>query len=60
MALLVLTASFLFARIPIPNTAKSLPTAQQVMDRYVTALGGRESIFEPKSMTVRGTFEVSV
>jgi hypothetical protein len=59
MALLVLTASVLFSQDSDSNTAKSLPTAQQVMDRYVTALGGRDSIFEHKSMTVRGTFEVS-
>lgn len=36
-----------------------VPTAQQVMDRYVIALGGRDSVFEHRSMTVRGRFEAS-
>jgi hypothetical protein len=36
--------------------AKPLPTAQQVMDHYVNALGGRDSIFKHKAMTVRGKF----
>ena len=59
MALLVLTPSVLFRQDSDSNTAKSLPTAQQGMARYVTALGGPDSIFEHQSMTVRGTFVVS-
>ena len=37
----------------------ALPTVQQVMDRYVAALGGRDAIFRHKSMTVHGKFEIS-
>jgi hypothetical protein len=38
-------------------TSSALPTVQQVMDRYIKALGGRDAIFRHKSMTVRGTVE---
>jgi hypothetical protein len=41
------------------SKAKPLPTVQQVMDRNVSALGGRDAILKHKSMTVRGKFEVS-
>lgn len=37
---------------------QALPTVQQVMDRYVLALGGRDVIFKHKSMTVREKLEV--
>jgi len=37
----------------------ALPKVQQVMERYVKALGGRDAIFKHKAMTVRGTFELS-
>jgi hypothetical protein len=57
VSLVALVASVLFSQDSTP--AKSLPTAQQVMDRYVTALGGRDSIFRHKAMTVRGNFELS-
>ena len=40
------------------SKAKPLPTVQQVMDRYVTALGGHDAIFKHKSMTVHGKFLV--
>jgi len=35
-----------------------LPTVQQVMDRYVSALGGHDAIFRHKSMTIREKLEV--
>jgi hypothetical protein len=57
VALLGLTASALCAQ-DAPK-ATSLPTVQQVMDHYVSALGGHDVIFKHKSMTVRGKFEVS-
>src|SRR5208282_3819322 len=38
--------------------ARSLPTVQQVMDHYVSAIGGHDAISKPKSMTVRGKFLV--
>ncbi len=57
MALLAVTTSVLSGQ----DSSKTgpLPTVQQVMDRYVSALGGRDAIFKHKSMTVRGTFEIS-
>lgn len=44
-----------------PKTPKTepLPTVQQVMDRYVHALGGREVILSHKSMTVQTKLAVS-
>jgi len=42
----------------LPN-ARPLPSVQQVMNSYVSALGGRAAIFKHKSMTVRGTIEIS-
>jgi len=40
------------------SKTQPLPTVQQVMDRYVRALGGRDAIFKHKSMTVRTKLEV--
>ena len=57
MATLALTPSALSGQ-DSPK-AKPLPTVQQVVARYVTALGGRDAIFKHKSMTVRGKFVVS-
>ncbi len=56
-ALLILMSAALNGQNSSP--AKPLPTVQQVMDRYVAALGGRDAIFKHKSMTVRGKFEPS-
>jgi zinc protease len=39
--------------------AGALPTVQQVMDKYVAALGGRDAMHKHKSMTVHGSFDVS-
>lgn len=36
---------------------KALPSVQEVMDRYVAALGGRAAIFKHKAMTVHEKFE---
>lgn len=36
--------------------ATPLPSVQQVMDHYVSAMGGHEAIFKAKSMTIRGKF----
>jgi hypothetical protein len=41
-----------------PKTSP-LPTVEEVMDHYVTALGGHDVIFKHKSMTIRGQFELS-
>ena len=56
-AFLLITASLLCSQES--SKPKPLPTVQQVMDRYVRALGGHDAIFKHKSMTVRGKFEVS-
>ena len=42
-----------------PSKSTDLPTAQQVMDQYVKALGGHDAIFRHASMTVHGKFELS-
>jgi hypothetical protein len=46
-----------FAGQDSPKT-QPLPTVQQVMDRYVNALGGRDAIFKHKAMTVREKLEI--
>ena len=57
VALLLL---FVSRRHREPTAASApLPAVQEVMDRYVRALGGRDAIFEHTSMTIRGTFELS-
>ncbi len=56
VTLLVLTSSILAAQDS--SKAKPLPSVQQVMDRYVSALGGHDAIYKHKSMTVRGKFEI--
>jgi len=56
-AFLVLTRAVLCSQ-DSPKT-KPLPTVNEVMDHYVTALGGRDAIFKHKSMTIRGKFELS-
>src|SRR5580693_8041908 len=38
---------------------KPLTSVEEVMDHYVTALGGHDAIFKHKSMTIRGKFELS-
>ena len=57
IACILLAASSLSAQDA--SKAKPLPTVQQVMDRYVTAIGGHDAIFKHKSMTVHGKYEVS-
>jgi hypothetical protein len=37
-----------------------LPAAQSVLERYVTATGGRESLLRHKSITVHGRYEVPI
>ncbi len=40
------------------QTKEKLPTAQEVLDRYVEVTGGREALLRYKSMTVHGHLEV--
>jgi hypothetical protein len=50
---------------PKPETAKSdvkpaagLPSADEIIERYVKALGGKEAIEKTTSRTAKGTFEI--
>jgi len=54
--LLLIASPLLGQNAPKPGP---LPTVQQVMEHYVEAMGGRDAIFQHKSMTVRGKTEVS-
>jgi hypothetical protein len=56
-AFTALTASILLSQDS--SAPKPMPSPRQVMDHYVSALGGRDAIFKHKSMTVHGKFEVS-
>src|SRR5215471_6332694 len=49
-------AVFLFTACAWPQAAQ-LTTAQQVLDRYIQALGGERAIANVQSMTVRGEAE---
>ncbi len=45
--------------IPVSaQTTEKLPTAQEVLDRYVEVTGGREALLRYKSMTVHGRVQV--
>lgn len=57
IAFLALTRAVLRSQ-DSPKTSP-LPTVKEVMDHYVTALGGHDVIFKHKSMTIRGQFELS-
>jgi hypothetical protein len=57
VAFLALAASFACSQDS--SQPKPMPTVGQVMDHYVSALGGHDAIFRHKSMTVRGKFVVS-
>ena len=57
IAFLALTGAVLRSQ-DSPKTSP-LPTVKEVMDHYVTALGGHDVIFKHKSMTIRGQFELS-
>lgn len=51
LALLFLASSAICAQSP--SQPAPLPTAQQVLDRFVVAQGGHDAIFRHRSMTVR-------
>src|SRR5579862_1099163 len=57
-AFLIFLAAATFAAassIPaFPQASEKLPTTQQVLDRYVTATGGRDALLRYKSMTMHG------
>jgi hypothetical protein len=59
LALLALSGVFAGGQLRAQGQAgPALPTTQQVMERYVKALGGREAIFKHKSMTIREKLQV--
>jgi hypothetical protein len=49
-------AFLIFAMVPavLAQTKEKLPTAQEVLDRYVEVTGGREALLRHKSMTMHG------
>jgi hypothetical protein len=57
---IVSVLAVMMASLAGQNSAKTqpLPTVQQVMDRYVKALGGHDAIFKHKSMTIREKLNV--
>lgn len=44
------------ALAPAPAAAQQLPPAQQLVQRYLDAVGGREAMLAPRSTRTRGTF----
>jgi len=58
-AILLASALAIGTAMTQDSQSPSLPTVQQVMDRYVVALGGRDAILKHNSMTIREKLEVS-
>lgn len=52
----VLLAAALLAALPA--AAQDLPPADQLVDRYVEAIGGREAVLRPQTTRMTGTFEM--
>jgi len=46
------------ALAPAPAAAQQLPPAQQLVQRYLDAVGGREALLAPRTTLTRGTFEM--
>ncbi|MGH7505583.1 MAG: hypothetical protein ACRELX_08015 [Longimicrobiales bacterium] len=44
--------------LPAVAPAQSLPSAQQLVDRHVEAIGGREAVLAPQSMLSKGQFSI--
>lgn len=63
VALWLAVAIPIFAQNPAPqggdkNPAAGMPTAEQIVERYVQALGGRAAIERVSSQVSKGTFEI--
>jgi len=57
--ILVLTFLLLAKALPVAaQTKEKLPAAQQVLDRYVEVMGGKEALLRHSSMTVHGRYQV--
>lgn len=46
------------ALAPAAASAQQLPPAQQLVQRYVQAIGGRDALLAPRTTRTRGTFEM--
>ena len=46
------------ALAPAPAAAQQLPPAQQLVQRYLEAVGGRDALLAPRTTRTRGTFEM--
>jgi len=47
------------AKPPADSKAAALPTADQIIDKYVAAIGGKAAIEKQTSRVVKGTFEIA-
>lgn len=56
LAVALTTPSFSNRAFPKPDRCSSM---QEVMDHFVSAIGGRDAIFKHRSMTVHGKFLLS-
>ena len=62
-AVLLATAAVAFGQVPSPAkpaapAAPKLPTTQEILDKYVKAMGGRDAIMKVKSWKSTGSVEV--
>ena len=57
--ILCLAASAAFGQAAKPAAPAKLPTTQEILAKYVKAIGGREAMEKVKSWTMRGTVEIS-
>jgi hypothetical protein len=46
------------ALAPAPAAAQQLPPAEQLVERYLQAVGGRDALLAPRTTRTRGTFEM--
>src|SRR5215213_3535856 len=62
LAMVLVSAIAAFSQSPAPAKPAStvkLPTAQEVLDKYVKAIGGRDAILKIKSWKSSGTVELA-
>lgn len=58
LLLIISLAAVLAPAGAAPQSSESLPTAEQVLDRYVTALGGKAALQNLSSRVAKGTIEL--
>lgn len=56
-----ITAAFAVTVLSLPSTvgAQALPTVTEILDRHITAIGGREAALSVSSIQQRGTLEMA-